>query len=80
MNRLNLNDSLSLGQELMITMKDALPSNLARRIRYTVRNGDSLSAIANRYNVDVNDITNLNQIGITDYIRPGQDLLIDISN
>jgi membrane-bound lytic murein transglycosylase D len=80
LNRLNLNDSLSLGQELMITRKDALPSNLARRIRYTVRNGDSLSAIANRYNVDVNDITNLNQIGITDYIRPGQDLLIDISN
>jgi membrane-bound lytic murein transglycosylase D len=80
LNRLNPNDSLSLGQELMITRESVASLNQGGRIRYTVRNGDSLSVIANRYNTDVIDIINLNQIGLTDYIQPGQVLLIEPSN
>ncbi|MEZ5573171.1 MAG: LysM peptidoglycan-binding domain-containing protein [Halioglobus sp.] len=41
---------------------------------YSVREGDSLYNIANRYNVSINDIVAWNSLNPTAYLRPGQKL------
>ena len=39
---------------------------------YTVKAGDSLWAIAQKYGMDVNELANLNHLGLHEYIYPGQ--------
>ncbi|MCH8552734.1 MAG: LysM peptidoglycan-binding domain-containing protein [Natronospirillum sp.] len=53
-----------------------------RRVGYTVRNGDNLSTIANRFNVTVTDIRRWNSDLNGPYIHPGQriDLYVDVTN
>ena len=41
-------------------------------ISYTVRNGDSLWLIANRYGISVADLMRWNQVENSDFLRPGQ--------
>jgi len=81
-NALNANDSLTIGQELIIITENIIAPTMAisldRRVRYTVRSGDSLSVIANRFRVNVSDVVSLNQIALTDYLQPGQSLLIEV--
>jgi len=78
-------DSLSIGQSLAIWAKGsqaASPASRAddkmvRKVRYAVRNGDSLYAIADRFNVSVNDIKSWNQtVASNRYIQPGQRLTL----
>jgi len=47
---------------------------MVRRIGYQVRQGDSLSRIANRFNVGVRQITEWNDINSSQYLQPGQNL------
>ena len=47
-----------------------------RKIRYKVRTGDNLWAIARRYDVRINDLMRWNKIRSGQYLRPGQTLLI----
>lgn len=56
--------------------------NMVRRVGYTVRSGDSLRRIANRFNVGVSDITQWNDLNTQDYLQPGQQLklFVDIRN
>ncbi|TDT41524.1 membrane-bound lytic murein transglycosylase D [Halospina denitrificans] len=56
--------------------------NMVRRVGYTVRSGDSLRQIANRFNVGVSDITQWNDLNMQDYLQPGQQLklFVDIRN
>jgi membrane-bound lytic murein transglycosylase D len=56
-------------------------SEMLRTISYTVRSGDSLSRIADRYNVSINDIHRWNSIN-GKYLQPGQKLklFIDVRN
>lgn len=56
--------------------------NMVRRVGYTVRSGDSLKQIANRFNVGVSDITQWNDLNTQDYLQPGQQLklFVDIRN
>jgi len=49
-----------------------------QRIEYTVRRGDSLSHIAQRYNVTVADLRNWNNIALDAYLQPGQRLKLHV--
>ncbi len=73
-------DTLSIGQKLVIwtsvgpgTVTQNSPAT-TRKLRYTVRNGDSLYLIASRFRVSVNDITRWNKINKNNILRPGQKL------
>jgi len=79
-NGMAVRDPLRQGQKIIIwtnqsQTKDLLsrgkPFNTIKPINYTVRNGDSLSRIANRYRVSVNDLHRWNNIKKT-YLQPGQ--------
>ncbi len=75
-------DTLSIGQKLVVWTKAKLaqtasinqtrPSNALHALRYTVRKGDSLYLIANRFNIRVADIKRWNRLG--KYLQPGQKL------
>ncbi|MGB5328553.1 MAG: LysM peptidoglycan-binding domain-containing protein, partial [Gammaproteobacteria bacterium] len=83
-------DTLSVGQKLVVwTRKGATqtvginqtrPSNALHALRYTVRKGDSLYLIANRFNIRVADIKRWNRVG--KYLQPGQKLklYVDITS
>ena len=48
--------------------------NTTRKLRYTVRNGDSLYLIASRFRVSINDIARWNNLDRDKILRPGQKL------
>ncbi|WP_159462024.1 C40 family peptidase [Salirhabdus sp. Marseille-P4669] len=73
-------DLLQIGQTLSIpaTKEDALPTvsiPTTKNVSYTVVSGDSLWAIANRFEVSVNDIRNSNNLE-SDLLQVGQKLVI----
>jgi membrane-bound lytic murein transglycosylase D len=81
-NGMAIRDPLRKGQKLVIWTKQQpssrtvgyrKPANSVRPISYTVRSGDSLSRIADRYNVSVNDLHRWNSIN-GKYLQPGQRL------
>lgn len=51
-------------------------SDMVRKVGYRVRQGDSLSVIANRFNVSVNDIAGWNSLNTGNYLQPGQSLIV----
>lgn len=73
-------DTLSIGQKLVVWTNDSVPTSatagngLTRKLRYTVRNGDSLYLIASRFRVNVNDLVRWNNIDKNKILRPGQKL------
>ena len=71
------NDMLKLGKTLVV-WQDAPASNnsdaIIKQLTYTVRNGDSLSRIASKFNVRINDISKWNNINSKRYLQPGQKL------
>ena len=83
-------DTLSVGQKLVVwtrpslsqtvSLKHSTRSNALHALRYTVRKGDSLYLIANRFNIKVSDIRRWNQLG--KYLQPGQKLklYVDITS
>lgn len=83
-------DPLRIGQELVVWTKDpgvisasgmdvAPPiEDRIRTITYSVRRGDSLSRIASRFNVSVNDLTRWNGLNPQRYLQPGQRLKLEI--
>lgn len=84
-------DPLMPGHKLVIlkadtrlAMASTSPSRqeMIRKIGYRVHRGDSLSRIANRFNVDVADIVDWNSINPDNYLRPGESLVlyVDIRN
>jgi len=83
-------DTLRVGQKLVIWTKkgaevrtvsfiDTGPGQNLQALRYTVRKGDSLSRIADRFNIRVSDIKRWNRLG--KYLQPGQKikLYVDIT-
>ncbi|MCH6564765.1 MAG: LysM peptidoglycan-binding domain-containing protein [Proteobacteria bacterium] len=83
-------DTLRVGQKLVIWTKKAAevrtvsfidtgPGQNLHALRYTVRKGDSLSRIADRFNIRVSDIKRWNRLG--KYLQPGQKikLYVDIT-
>ncbi len=88
-------DKLKVGQKLVVWTKDpnisirsALLGNryyhskeTSRTINYSVRRGDSLARIANKFNVRIHDLKKWNaQVRHLKYIQPGQKLklIIDV--
>ena len=73
-------DTLSVGQKLVVwtsqkSASQALSSNgTTRKLRYTVRHGDSLYLIANRFRISIADIVRWNNIDKGKYLQPGQKL------
>jgi len=73
-------DTLSVGQKLVLwtsqtSAPQALSSNgTTRKVRYTVRNGDSLALIADRFRISIADLVRWNKIDKGKYLQPGQKL------
>ncbi len=73
-------DTLSVGQTLVVWTDSAPPdgvpvgAGLTRKLRYTVKKGDSLSGIASRFRVRVADLARWNGIDVNKILRPGQKL------
>ncbi len=78
-------DTLQPGQKLSVWTKEpksSFPGKRAavtKKIRYNVRNGDSLARIADKFNVRVKDIVKWNQVNMAKYIQPGQKLTLYIN-
>lgn len=51
-------------------------NNVTRRISYTVRRGDSLSRISQRFNVGIADLRKWNTLSPDAYLQPGQRLTL----
>lgn len=83
-------DTLRVGQKLVVwtsgkrsqtvSINQTRPSNALHALRYTVRKGDSLHRIADRFNIRVADIKRWNRVG--KYLQPGQKLklYVDITS
>jgi membrane-bound lytic murein transglycosylase D len=75
-------DTLSIGQKLVIWTQQAVPGNAVtsngttRKLNYTVRRGDSLYLIANRFRITVSDLVRWNKIDKNKILRPGQKLMM----
>ncbi|WP_321347739.1 LysM peptidoglycan-binding domain-containing protein [Halopseudomonas oceani] len=71
-------NALTVGHTLMLASNAASQRNDAgndgRRVAYTVKSGDSLYTIAQRFNVQVEKIRDWNQVGR--YLQPGQQLTL----
>lgn len=84
-NGMAIKDPLKKGQKLVVwsssaktaAVKTHNPNSTVKSIHYTVRNGDSLSRIADKYRVDVQDLHRWNTIK-GKYIQPGQRLKLYI--
>jgi membrane-bound lytic murein transglycosylase D len=88
-NGMAIKDPLKQGQKLVvwsspktnskrhIAVNTHNPNSTIKPINYTVRNGDSLSRIASKYNVDIKDLHRWNRIK-GKYIQPGQRLKLYI--
>ncbi len=77
-------DMLHPGKTLVVWQEAATSSDAQRAdaimksITYTVRSGDSLSRIADKFNVRVSDITKWNDINTSRYLQPGQKLRLHV--
>ena len=76
-------DTLSIGKKLVVwtnaadaprTSPTQALGNTTRKLRYTVRNGDSLYLIARKFRVGIDQIANWNKIDKNKLLQPGQKL------
>ncbi|NNF40483.1 MAG: LysM peptidoglycan-binding domain-containing protein [Woeseiaceae bacterium] len=80
-------DTLSVGRRLVVWTNASVAAvtaprtsptqalgNTTRKLRYTVRSGDSLYLIANRFRVTISDLARWNKIDKNKILRPGQRL------
>lgn len=77
-------DPIHPGQKLVVWTKPSPDNNsqTVRKLAYKVRKGDSLAAIASRFNVRVGDILTWNQVNPKKYLQPGDrlTLFVDVTN
>lgn len=79
-------DVLSIGRKLVVwSRKSSLEVAMSgtptanaqiRRVTYTVRRGDSLSAIATRFRVRLAELVRWNSLSLEGYLKPGQKLIM----
>lgn len=70
LNDMSGNSSLYAGQTLQVPLGYQVPE------QYTVQAGDTLTAIANRYDLNIDDIANWNGLGRNSGLRAGQRLTL----
>ena len=75
-NRLDGGALIKPGQKLVIWQKGKASANgkRVRTVHYTVRNGDSLYRISQKFNVSINDLRRWNNLSKGKYLQPGQHL------
>ena len=88
-NNMSPRDVLKVKQELVVWANSPAASTqqpprdrangIVRKVSYRVRSGDSLSAIANKFNVTISDIRKWNDINQSKLIHPGQILKLLVS-
>jgi membrane-bound lytic murein transglycosylase D len=73
-------DPLRPGRELVVWVNQVsekqTKNSIMRTLTYTVRNGDSLSRIADKFNIKTSDITKWNSLNGERYLQPGQKLTL----
>jgi membrane-bound lytic murein transglycosylase D len=79
-NNLTTGASIRQGQQLAIRQQQnpTLASSTVRPVSYTVRKGDSLSLISQKFNVSINDLKEWNSLEQQKYLKPGQRLKLYI--
>jgi membrane-bound lytic murein transglycosylase D len=77
-NHLSPNGVLRVGERLVLSPSHGanLPINQLQRVVYTVRPGDSLLAISQRFGVTVSDLQRWNSVNANNLIFPGQRLTV----
>ncbi|WP_096085857.1 LysM peptidoglycan-binding domain-containing protein [Agaribacterium haliotis] len=90
-NNMAAKDTLKIGQKLVIWTEQAdskqlalvdrkhtVPSSeaLTRKLNYRVRSGDSLSKIAAKFNVGIDDLLKWNTLSGSSYLQPGQRIVL----
>jgi membrane-bound lytic murein transglycosylase D len=80
-NGLTTKHTLQLGQELTIWKQSTNTTTAKRQASinstiYSVRSGDSLDGIAQKFNVNTTDLARWNNIQSTQYIQPGQKIKV----
>ena len=77
-------DVLSVGRSLVIWSEEPVVAAVAgsrgpaqvRQVNYVVRRGDSLSSIAGRFRVSLNELIAWNSLSPERYLQPGQSLVL----
>lgn len=81
-NKMAPRDPLKVGMNLVVwsgkPSMSVSQSAISRNITYRVRSGDSLSRIANRFNVSIQEIVQWNNLQGKKYLQPGQKLKLTI--
>lgn len=69
-------DYITMGQMIIV------PNNTSGEWfdTYVVQKGDNLYSLAQKYNVSLNDLLNINGLDKDNYIYPGQEILVPKSN
>lgn len=82
-NGLGSDDPIKLGQKLNIWTDEvgSIPAKITatsqpKKVGYTVQNGDSLTVIASKFNVEIDDILRWNQVNPRALLQPGQRLTL----
>ena len=71
-------DMLHPGKTLVVWQEGSAKTGVTKTLTYTVRNGDSLSRIASKFNVKVSDIGKWNSLNTKRYLQPGQRLKLHV--
>jgi len=81
-NKISTRKALRPGQKLTIWKAGSAPqkTQTARAVNYEVRSGDSLSVIANKFDVKTTELLRWNKLTKHQYIKPGQKLTIYSNN
>lgn len=84
LNGISPNSTLSVGQVLAIPgaarLASADPSSVSQAVTYVVRSGDTLSRIASRFGVRLNDLLGWNDLTMNSVIKPGQRLVMYVGS
>lgn len=79
-NRLDSNSTLRPGQTLTLASAgSAVTQTDSRQVNYRIRQGDSLSRIAQQFNLSVRDIIRWNRLERDSILRPGQGLVLFVN-
>lgn len=78
-NNISPNGLLNIGKQLVVYSPSQVSNtDKTRTITYSVRNGDSLSRIASKFKVTINDIVRWNGLSKQKYLQPGQRLRLTV--
>lgn len=75
-NNLTSKSTIKPGQKLVVAQVRSNRSNSDGTITYTIQPGDTLGAIANRFEVSSQELLGWNKVKDASYIHPGQELTI----